>query len=249
MKHRIGGAAGVAAIALLMFAPGAFASGKSEAFGFKSVRGSGTVRSELRDVAGFNGIVLSGSGNVHVSPGADFRVEVVADDNLLEYITTELRDGKLVLGTKPGTMIRRVSRLEFNISMPELQSATIEGSGDIDVTGTARGDRLALSIRGSGNIRTPAEVSMLTCTIAGSGDINVKGSADSQTIRVEGSGNVNNRDVSADKVEVTIAGSGDVWVNAEKSLEVDVVGSGNLHYRGNARPSIRAAGSGKVTSF
>jgi len=252
MKTRTEEAAGRAVVIGLLFllmATGAFASGSNEGFGFRSVSGSGTVKSEVRDVAGFTGVTVAGSGNAHLTPGAQFRVEVVTDDNILEYITTEVRNGVLVLSTKPGTSIRNMSRLEFNISLPSLQDATIQGSGNISIAGTVKGSKLSLSIQGSGSIDGAADVEELNSNISGSGNITVRGRADSEQIKVGGSGNVDTRDLAANDVNVTIAGSGDVWVQATEKLAANILGSGNLHYRGKAQPSVRAAGSGKVLSF
>lgn len=252
MKTRTRGALGLVALAALSFlflATGVFASGSNEGFGFKSISGSGNVKNEIRDVNGFTGVTLAGSGNAYVTPGAAFRVEVVTDDNIIEYVTTDIRNGVLVLSIRPGTSIRNVSRLDFNVSMPALDSATIQGSGNISVTGTVKGSSVSFSIQGSGSIDAAVDVAELSSTIAGSGNIALKGRADSQKINVGGSGNVENRNLAADNVDVTIAGSGDVWVQAAKKLDANILGSGNVHYRGQAQPSIRTAGSGKVTTY
>ena len=46
---------------------------------------------------------------------------------------------------------------------------------------------------------------------------------------------------------VSIAGSGDVAVNASQTLSASIAGSGDLRYTGDPRVSTRVAGSGSVT--
>ncbi len=244
--------AGVSAFCGLFFlsqATGLFASGNGERTLFNGIVGSGHVVSEVRDVNGFEGVTINGAGEVNLSPGPAFRVEVVADDNVLPYLTTDVRGGVLILSSKPGISIRNTNKIKFNISIPKLSSATIKGSGSIFINGTARGEKLAVSIEGSGSIKGSCDVATLKTAIMGSGGVNIQGRANSEEIRVGGSGAVDNREVSADDVTVSIAGSGDVWVTAQKSLDVSITGSGNLHYAGTVRPSVKSAGSGKVMAF
>ncbi|WP_455382619.1 head GIN domain-containing protein [Salinispira pacifica] len=252
MKERIvaGNAAAVLLCLLFLLSSGeSYASGNSESGLFSGISGSGTVGTEVRELSGFTGVTIAGSGQSHITPGSSFRVEVTADQNLLRYVTTEVRNGVLVLGMKPGITVRRITRLEYRISMPTLAAATIKGSGSISLDSRAEGDRLALSIEGSGSITADVDVKTLVATISGSGDITVNGKATGQQIKVAGSGSVDNRGVSSKTVDVNIGGSGDVWVTCEEKLDANIAGSGNLYYRGGAQPSIRSAGSGRVLTF
>src|SRR5688572_29666659 len=67
-----------------------FSFGSFQIIKFGKVKGSGTVKSETRDVAGFKAIKVRGAVNVEVSVQKDFSVSVEADDNLLENIKTEI---------------------------------------------------------------------------------------------------------------------------------------------------------------
>jgi putative autotransporter adhesin-like protein len=64
-------------------------------FNFGKVSGSGNVITETRDVRDFSSIDVSGIFKVEATAQKDFRVEVQTDDNLLPFITTEVRDGVL----------------------------------------------------------------------------------------------------------------------------------------------------------
>ena len=51
----------------------------------------------------------------------------------------------------------------------------------------------------------------------------------------------------ADNVDASVSGSGDVKVNANKSVNVKLPGSGSLYYKGAATNiNTKAFGSGKV---
>jgi Putative auto-transporter adhesin, head GIN domain len=53
-------------------------------------------------------------------------------------------------------------------------------------------------------------------------------------------------DLKSDDVSVSIAGSGDAAVNAQKTLSVSIAGSGDVVYTGDAMVKSSVAGSGSV---
>ena len=66
-------------------------------------------------------------------------------------------------------------------------------------------------------------------------------------IAIAGSGDVRTRELAADDVSISIAGSGDADVQANKTLAVSIAGSGDVEYRGAATlAKSRVAGSGSI---
>jgi hypothetical protein len=71
-------------------------------FSFGKVVGSGIVKAEKRDMSDFSNIDISGSLNVEIVAQQDFSVEVEGDDNLLDYIKTEVKGETLKIYSKKG---------------------------------------------------------------------------------------------------------------------------------------------------
>jgi hypothetical protein len=129
-----------------------------------------------------------------------------------------------------------------------------------------RTDRLELSNAGCGdwtvaNVRGKLELSQAgsgdtKAGSAGSAEINIAGSGDVKTqeiggdleVNIAGSGGVTAASVNG-KLEANIAGSGDVTVNGgrSRSVEVSIMGSGNVDFGGEAdMAEVSVAGSGDV---
>ena len=71
------------------------------------VRGSGDLVTESRQVSDFDRVALSGSGQVVITQGAEEGLSVEADDNLMQYVRTEVSGRTLELGLDaPGTIVR-----------------------------------------------------------------------------------------------------------------------------------------------
>jgi hypothetical protein len=191
--------------------------------------GSGTAGSSVRSVAAFRSIELDGSVDLEFRVGPTQRVEIVADDNLLPYITTTVKDGSLKIGTAKRSISTRKD-MKAIVVAPDLGALAINGSGDADVDGLAS-RRFALSIRGSGDVELQGTTDSLGISVAGSGDIAARGLvAQSAAVDVRGSGDV---DVTAQQsVAVTVNGSGDVTIYGKpKSVARKVNGSGSIEVR------------------
>jgi len=194
--------------------------------GFIGIGGSGTLKTESRSVPEFKRIGVNGSIDVTAKVGTPAAVDVTADDNLVEYITTEVKDGTLRIGTKPGSY-RFSKGVKVAITTPELEKVSIAGSSDVNVSGLA-GPRFAADIAGSGDLHAAGRVDKLDASIAGSGDLAL--------VELE------SRDA-----KVHIAGSGDAHVHATETLEVKIAGSGDVTYRGDPKITRSIAGSGSVS--
>ena len=70
------------------------------------INGSGHVETETRQVSGFTGIDLAGSGEVTIEQGDAESLTIEADDNVLPALTSKVSDSTLKLGKKPGTTVR-----------------------------------------------------------------------------------------------------------------------------------------------
>jgi hypothetical protein len=198
-------------------------------FGFQTVEGSGKVITEARTVAAFSAVSLSGNGRLMVEETGSDSLTVTTDDNLLPYIKTEVKDGRLELGTSDNAMtnLRPSKDIVFKLTVKKLDDLGVSGSGEVDVKGLAQ-DSFKIGI-------------------SGSGEVTAHGSAGSLDIGVSGSGQYHGQDLAARRATVAISGSGDAVVAASDTLEAAVSGSGSVKYVGDPRVTQRISGSGSVS--
>lgn len=192
------------------------------------IRGEGQVVRESRQAKDFTAVDMGGASTVHIAYGTSFNVEVKGYANLVPLYRSEVRNGKLILGFKDNYNIRN-DNTEVFITMPELTSLHLSGSGDSDVSGYFPNvQSLSLSISGSGNI------DMGKC------------SADNLDIQISGSGDINAFSVLAENAEISISGSGKAMAKVTDELNISISGSGKVYYRGNPRIQSKISGSGEI---
>lgn len=207
---------------------------------------SGKTVEEKRVLPAFGKVELKGAESATIAIGSgDSAAVVSADESILSYVETEVRDGTLVIGMKNGSP-SRTGTVRIAVSAASLSEIVTSGSGDIEIVGTLGGDSVALRSDGSGNIRAAVDVEAADIRISGSGDIDLSGRAEVADIGIFGSGNVRADDLAGLKVSANVAGSGNVRVGIFSVVDANIAGSGDVVYGGPARVSSRILGSGKV---
>src|SRR5262245_14054226 len=191
-----------------------------------SVKGSGTIKSESRPVSGFKGVVLAGAGKVVIAQDDKESLTIDADDNLFEFITSEVKDGRLVLGVRSAMHFSPSRDIVYKVSAKNLNEIVLAGSGSIQADGI-NAESLQLSINGSGDVRAD-------------------GTAGEQRISINGSGDYAGENLKGKRVTVVIAGSGDAVDAASDTLDVTVLGSGSIEYLGDPKVTQKMLGSGSV---
>jgi hypothetical protein len=218
----------------------------------KTVKGSGNVIEEVRNVRGFDGVALEGSGTVLVTQGGEESLLVEAEDNIMPYIETKVEDGILVLGFKDdrgSVNLNPTARIVFHVGLLEFHSAAIGGSGSIE-SKRVETDRIALEVAGSGDVDIKSlEANELTVDLAGSGHLKLRGKADEQTVNIAGSGTHDCPDLSTRSASVNVSGSGNAVVRVTDELSVNIAGSGEVEYHGDPQVSQSVLGSGSVRSL
>lgn len=204
---------------------------------------------ETRNVSGFTGVTFGIAGNLYIKLGSEFQVTLEGDGKYISEIETVVRNGKLVIRRDNYNFFHN-EKANVYVTMPEIKSLGLSGSGKATVEGTVKTDLLELSVSGSGKISIPeVKLDEMRGSISGSGDILLDGGEVGKAdLSISGSGNYSGERVVIKNFHAGISGSGSCSCNVSESLDVSISGSGNVVYSGNPRMNVRASGSGHVRS-
>lgn len=210
------------------------------------IDGSGNSVTEQRTVSEFTAIHIAGQGVVNITQSEPYGLEVTADDNLQELLTSTVANGTLTLGMKPNTSINAVTPIVYEITVPSLREIRVSGSANVNL-GSFEGDTLTINIPGSGTVNAAdLRVTDLSAEVGGSGAVIPSGSADSLRVNYSGSGSFNGEAFPVADAVVDISGSANATVNATGTLNVNIGGSGVVTYMGDPQVTQRVSGSGIV---
>ena len=172
---------------------------------FETYTGDGTITTDQRHLAKFQAIDLEGAYDVILSQGEPSEVRIETDKNLLDHITTKVKDGKLTVSSEGN--LRPTKTIKLYISSPTYSAIDLAGSGDIHAPAPITSDKLTLGLAGSGNYDLQVKVKDLTTSISGSGSIKLAGSADTHIAEVAGSGDLLADSLFSGTTKVDVMGS------------------------------------------
>jgi hypothetical protein len=214
-----------------------------------SVRGSGNVVTESRQVSGFNEVVLATVGTLTIEQNGSELLTMAGEDNILPLISTEVAGSRLTirlkqLGISGGFTNTRP--LNYRLSVKELSYIGNTASGNIELEGLD-GPDLTTETTGSGGIEAAGlSAGTYTAMCSGSGSISSTGKVKRLDVTSSGSGSYEGADLESETATVQVTGSGSATVRVSDTLDATVSGSGSVRYFGNPEVTESDSGSGEI---
>jgi len=237
-----------------------------EDFSLTGIRGQGEIIEQEFVLEDFDEVCSSISANVHITYGAEKKVVIKGQQNIIDNIETDVRGGKWEIEFKH--KVRNYDGLDIYITTNNLTDIELSGSGDLtstnlfeslnpveysisgsgDIDFRVKAPSVKTSISGSGDIELYTETTDLESIISGSGEMDFSGIAQNLGVIISGSGDVSAFALATENCEVSISGSGNCSMFASKKLDVSISGSGNVYYKGTPQVSVNISGLGKLVS-
>ncbi|GAO43431.1 head GIN domain-containing protein [Flavihumibacter petaseus] len=215
----------------------------------KKVNGDGPVITEQRQPGSFTAVHYAIPGTLTFETGNEPRLEIRAQQNILDVIETFVSGDELRIRLREHTVIRSYEPIEVHVYGSTLNGLHLSGSGSAQVASPVNTQRLWLESSGSGSISVMSlSANELETRISGSGSIRIQnGQVQTEKIKISGSGQTDLRAVTAKSAYTETSGSGDIWLWADEYLESEISGSGNVWYKGTPQIKLKVSGSGRVT--
>ena len=195
----------------------------------------------------FDSVVLDGAGQVRLVQGDRDEVFVAGDAQAQEAVEIRLSGSRIKIDL-PGSwkFWNNGSGAQVEVRVRHLSRLTLSGANDVVAPGPISGDRLTVSMAGSGVARfDQLQVSNLNFEISGAGEGQLAGRVDQFRLSVSGKGKIGAEQLRAGGADVSISGVGNAVLWTVNSLRVQISGAGHVDYWGqpNVRKSISGFGS------
>lgn len=234
---------------------------------FPIIEGDGDVITETVEIGDYAELdALCHSAKIIYTQSSDAPgLRITTDRNIYEKYEFVVKDGhRLVIQPKKEFRRARFSPTEFTVITRSHNLESVELAGDFDFAADSplAGDKLSVELAGSGTATFPDSVQVeqvklelagsgtinlpaLQCQtlhgdIAGSGTLNLGGTADKASYDIAGSGTIKAFNLQTHTTNCDLAGNGTLEIFADKHLDLDMAGHGNVRYKGN--PSIHQEG-------
>ena len=217
----------------------------------KKIKGNGITKTIERSTGDYDEVAVSGWFDVDLVEGKEGDITLTGEENLLDYIITEVKDDKLVIKVEKGRNLQPSNwknGIRITVPIERVSAVSLSGSGDIVGKKIIKTDLFQTNMSGSGDITLTGEATNISASMSGSGDMNLSGNTQYFDARISGSGDIKAYDLKAENVHATVSGSADIKVTATKSISARVSGSGDISYKGNPdKVDTKSSGSGDIS--
>lgn len=210
-----------------------------------TIYGNGNVVSETRRVTGFDGIKVSSGIDVFIKQGTTEGLKIKSDENLLDVIKTEVRNGTLHIYSEVN--IRKAKEKKVYVIYKELNRIRISSSGDIQGANTLKTDRLDVSLSSAGDLDLDVETDEIDISISSSGDAQLTGKTDYLKADLSSAGDLQAYDLEAKKCRIHVSSAGNAKIFVTKDLDASASSAGDIYYKGNPEiKNLRSSSAGGI---
>lgn len=199
----------------------------------RTIYGNNHVVKKEREAGKFTGLRVSSGIDAYLKQGNDVSISVEADENLHEYILTEIRDGVLHIYTEAN--IREAEMKRVYVTMKEISSLKTTSAGDIIGETPVKTDNLELSASSAGDIKLEVYVKDIEADISSSGDVSLNGEADILNADLSSAGDLNAYGLAVREADVSVSSAGNADISVSERLKARASSAGDINYRGNPK--------------
>ena len=213
------------------------------------IQGSGISKTKFVQLLSTSTQVESnGSIEVTIDYSTISQAKIIADDNIVDYITLTQKGNKLSIGLQDNISIAPKIKLQVQLTLPlYTKKLNLHGSGSIK--GSSICEQIEeIELYGSGGIVIERLRTVCTfITVSGSGYVTVaKGEIGLLHSTVNGSGKIITKGTNAIDGVAVVNGSGNISIKVQNSLDAKVNGSGKITYCCDGTVTQKTNGSGKI---
>lgn len=209
------------------------------------IKGSGRIVTEKRNTGGFNGVSASEGLNVELSYGEVEEVEVEADDNIIKYIETDVRDGILRIRMEDNTSYRN-AHLKVYVRAPRINSLKASSASEILVKELLKNnDKLRLNASSAARISLTVDAPELSIQASSGSTVEISGRTRDYTAELSSGSDLKAVDLLSERVSIKASSGSSASVHASVSLKARASSGSDIRYRGagNVEKTLSSGGS------
>ncbi|HNU09641.1 MAG TPA: head GIN domain-containing protein, partial [Pyrinomonadaceae bacterium] len=180
-------------------------------FDFGRVRGSGNIVTQKRDLSGFSKIDAGGAYEIEIVAQKDFSVEVQGDDNLIEFVKTEVHGDTLEISNSK--KFSNGGRIVIRVAAPDIEGIDVSGASNAKLT-NVKNESLRIESKGASKVVVSGETKDLFVDLAGASRLDAS-------------------ELSSVNAEVGARGACHASVSVSGDLKADASGASRVNYSGN----------------
>jgi hypothetical protein len=210
-------------------------------------KGNGIVVEENREVSQeFTAVLASEGLDVYVTQDDEFKISVEADENIIDLIGTDIKNGKLRIHAIEN--IGNATKKIF-VSLPQITALETSSGAHLSTQNRIRTDRLTVDSSSGSILTAELEASSLDIDASSGANIEVSGITDNLYVDGSSGANIKARNLEAQECRADASSGANISINVSEQLTADASSGANISYAGDASVTKNKSVSGSVHKY
>ncbi len=219
-----------------------------------AVFAGGQDQTEIRSLEKFNKVEVSAGIDLFISMGNRQEVKVVADEDIIDDVKTEVRNGTLQVtmdnsgffnffnwgkGSKPKQVF---------VTVTELRGIVVSSGADVKSENTLKGDQLELDASSGSDMEVEVIFRDISLQASSGSDVKIRGRAKTFRAHASSGSDINGRQLEVAVGHVKASSGSDISLTVTDELAARASSGGDVTYYGNPElKEIETSSGGDVT--
>lgn len=194
-------------------------------------KGNGNVITQERNVSeNFTEVRGSAGLNVYLTQGTENKISVEADENLQQFIKTDITNGKLHITTSENIGWSKAKKVY--VTFIELNN--IEASSGADIVGNSiiKSENLSLKCSSGADMKVEVFSKELIAHTSSGADLKLSGKASSFSAKASSGSDINAKELSTLNCVAEASSGANISLNVKEKLDAKASSGANISYYG-----------------
>ena len=204
-------------------------------------------KTEIRNVRNFNGIKVATGIDLYIIMGNTEEVKIVADDDIIDDIVTEVKDGTLHIYLDKNNWFNwgRINETrKAYVTVEQLGMIDASSGSDVRSENTLKGDDMEIEASSGSDVYLDLVYKNVSLKTSSGSDAKLTGKAKYFTASASSGSDIVARDFETEKCKVKASSGSDATVNVSDELIAKASSGADIRYYGNPRTKDTEESSG-----
>ena len=210
-------------------------------------RGNGIIAEDRREVTEEFTVISAAEGlDVYVTQDRNFEILVEADENVIDLIGTDIRDGKLKIHA-----IENIGRAtkKIYVTLPEITALRTSSGADLITRERIEADEISLDASSGSDLRIQLNADMVYADTSSGASIRISGAANTLYADASSGADIRAGEFEVKTCEADASSGADIRVNVSEQLVADASSGADIKYTGEASVKKNKSVSGSVRKY
>lgn len=193
-------------------------------------------KTEIRQVKNFDAIKVSTGIDLYITMGTSEEVKIVADNDIIDDIITEVKDGTLHIYMKKNNWFNwgKISNSrKAYVSVTDLVKIDASSGSDITSENALKGERIEIEASSGSDVDLELVYKNVSVNTSSGSDAKLRGKAKTLTANASSGSDINARELETSICHVRVSSGSDATVKVTDEIYAKASSGADVRYYGN----------------